>query len=433
LVVGFQQAAKAMFSWIGSRLRRLPIAALAVGLAACDFGEVGFFDLPTPAAVPAVLTIVTDDPDVPQALGWSGSAVPGAEVRLTSLALEEPLSIAGEAGADGTVELGEIPMGEYRIEVQRLLALEEREAAAGVLGFVHRGEVRVTAQGGSLEVVVPVAMPRSLVISEVKHWGDPLPSGSGVYGESKYIELYNNSDTTIFLDGKVIGQGFFPHGHFDNRPCAMFEHLRNDPAGVWSRVFEQFPGAGQDFPLEPGHTAVLALEAIDHTQLTDAPDALDLTFADFESPGVGGVTNPQVPDMIDIGLQPDPANRGLQVPWDVLFLSEPVTTEELARDREPDTGREWARIPGERILDVVSYTWDVAPGGTRQLCPQIVHASFDRRWIHTILSGEDPGMALHRRPLLTLPDGRVVLQHTRSSYADFVRAPMSPGTVLRPD
>jgi hypothetical protein len=33
---------------------------------------------------------------------------------------------------------------------------------------------------------------------------------------------------------------------------------------------------------------------------------------------------------------------------------------------------------------------------------------------------------------MTLPDGRVILQHTRTSFADFMTAAQAPGTVLRP-
>ncbi len=174
--------------------------------------------------------------------------------------------------------------------------------------------------------------------------------------------------------------------------------------------------------------AVIAVDAIDHSAF--APTAPNLSGPDFEFRGNADVDNPSVPDMIPIGLLASPAGHGLALSQGVVFIAEPVVTAELERAREPDTGREWARIPANRILDVVVHTDDSDP--TFPLCPTVIHPAFDRAWVRG-LEHFDPDLSLQRRPLLRLDDGRVVLQHTRTSRADFTTGPLRPGDVPPPD
>ena len=62
----------------------------------------------------------------------------------------------------------------------------------------------------------------------------------------------------------------------------------------------RFPGSGTDYPLAPGHAALVAKEAIDHSAIS--PWQPDLSHADFEWPV--GVNNPDVPNLQDIGPSP---------------------------------------------------------------------------------------------------------------------------------
>jgi hypothetical protein len=52
-----------------------------------------------------------------------------------------------------------------------------------------------------------------------------------------------------------------------------------------------------------------------------------------------------------------------------------------------------------------------------------------------VLLAEEPNrylVSISRKVLRTLPDGRRVLQSTRSSVNDFHRTPLSPGAILAP-
>ena len=77
----------------------------------------------------------------------------------------------------------------------------------------------------------------SLVFSE---WGTAWPSASALQDPADYFELYNNSDSTVYLDGKLWGLGFEWQYDFSAWPCAQTEPVRNDPDGIWTRFVLRF-------------------------------------------------------------------------------------------------------------------------------------------------------------------------------------------------
>jgi hypothetical protein len=402
------------------------LAAACALLSACEFGAVGLFDLPAPDELRTTVTLTSEDAAAAHALGWADGRIPGATVRLVPVDTSRNFSAELTTDERGTAIFDAVPVGGYRMEVRRVLTAEERAAAAasGAVAFVVAQNITVGTGSTGHDVVVPPSLRRSLVISEIRSTADIANSGLCCYGNSKFVELYNNADTTIYLDGKVIGMGFnIVYDLSPNRPCNLFTHLRIDPLGIWALQMEQFPGSGRDYPLAPGETVVVARDAIDHRPF--APTALDLSHAQFEFFGIADVDNPQVPNMINIGLQS--TDRGLSLTEGVLFVASPVDVSQLVRGHEPDTRREWMRVPAERLLDVAMHVYE---DPTYPLCGQVIHPSFDRG--HAVVHDGPADMSRHRRPLMTLPDGRVILQHTRTSFADFMTAAQAPGTVLRP-
>ncbi|HET7039665.1 MAG TPA: hypothetical protein VFH97_07245, partial [Gemmatimonadales bacterium] len=113
-----------------------------------------------------------------------------------------------------------------------------------------------------------------------------------------YVELYNNSDTTIPLTGKVIArsQPLF-RNYSPPKTCPETEQWRNDPDGIWASYFDKFPSA----TLAPGQTVVVATDGIDHSGIV--PGMQNLTGATFEFIGSPDVDNPSVPNMVPSGLR----------------------------------------------------------------------------------------------------------------------------------
>jgi hypothetical protein len=267
---------------------------------------------------------------------------------------------------------------------------------------------------------MPVAMVGSrrhgIMISEWK--GDQVQAANHeTYSYTGYLRLYNNTDTTIYLDGFVVGSGLAAQFNYPNYPCSLYLPYAFDPSGIWANWFQQLPGRGTDYPLPPGGTAVLATDAIDHRPLY--PIGLDLRQANFEFyAGAADVDNPDVPNALDIGVRATPGGHGLL--WaglgNVAFIARPLDPSAL--HTEFFGNGTWARIPAAALLDVMAMKTTYKSGYTE--CSWLVHPRFDRQPVQ--LLGRplvDDTLAYRRRQLPFTIVGRPVLQYTRTSAWDF--------------
>lgn len=175
----------------------------------------------------------------------------------------------------------------------------------------------------SLEVMTSGAEP-GLKINELYTVGPP---NDFFYFYDQFIELYNSSDDTVYLDGMVV--------------CRMgSEGLRSV-----TYIF-QFPGeplVGREYPVPPGTFVVLAQDAIDHTKIV--PESIDLTGADWEfknSLDYGDPDNPDVPniDNIEVGHTLD---FMIALTCDVVLIADGSDTEYIDG------------IDPETVIDCVEY------------------------------------------------------------------------------
>jgi len=394
---------------------------------ACDPGDVVLLAPRTGGGAPTLsIHAVLDTPYTALAasLGWT-AGVPGAEVRVHRM--DEPydssywhVATADSSGLATFPGLG----GLYEVEVTRTLS--SAEAA--------RAGVRIVAGGrrlyvpGALDVAVVPDQRGALVFSEFELSGPSQLETGSVYLDAMYFEIYNNSDTTVYLDGKYWGTGWSLLSDFPYWPCAETQGVRNDPDGIWAQTIFQFPGGGRQYPLEPGQTALIAKSAIDHRRVY--PSLYDLSHADFEWGGSSNADNPDVPNLQNIGLRLPPI-------WPVdtdmpEFLAEAVDLSTLPRYVDPHSGYTWVRIPRDAILDAWVGTAEVPAGVmvTSPPCLEATHRYFDRLPGPAYRHGDfDAGISYQRRVLMVLPDGRKVLQDTNTSMVDFGNAPRTPGWI----
>ena len=396
------------------------------------------------ATLMITITVTGADSVLASAVGSPGGVLCDAEVTIErSGSTEGPQS--GVTDANGRVSFENLLPGTYAVSLIRLLTPEEvaqfgsQDADVNAFG----GGEYVTVEVPSTEAAVPALAGRrgSLVISE-QFPAEPSLSEAGgwpYYDYGLFLEFYNNTDTTIYLDGKVIASGVPGVGlmiDHPDYPCTMTEKWRNDPEGIWCRYFEAFPGSGRDYPLAPGEVVVVATDGIDHRPFH--PELYDLSHAGFEFIGSSDLDNPSVPNMINIGIREyAPAhghgfepNAGYGA---VLVLAEPLDVSSLSVDYVPGfLSPEIHRIPAEKLLDVLSARLTPeAMAGTSlpPYCAQHVHANFDRQraQLHEL---EGVIYTVQRRVLGVLPDGRVILQRTKTSSRDFhARTPATPGKV----
>jgi hypothetical protein len=126
-----------------------------------------------------------------------------------------------------------------------------------------------------------VALKGGLVFKEIYYTGSKTPSLTSYYAD-QFHEIYNNSDSVIYLDGLCIG---------------VLEPT-SSTASVWVKTdgtiddnlpvtFHAWmvPGTGKTYPLQPRTSIVIAQDAIDHkTDAAGNPSSpVNLASAQFET------------------------------------------------------------------------------------------------------------------------------------------------------
>jgi hypothetical protein len=364
-----------------------------------------------------------EDAATAAALGWQGG-IPGA--RLTLMTSDSAANaLVAMTNSAGMATFANVEIGHYQVEATRWLSPAERvrlSANDDALGFaLMRANVDAIPEV-SVPVTVPASRRRALVISEFSF------SGTNGYDYGGYLELFNNADTTVYLDGMMLSRALDVAADYPNFPCSMYTHITSDSTSLWARQIEAFPGRGQDYPLAPGQTAVFATDAIDHRPLWK--HGLDLSNATFESIGKADVDNPAVPNMINHGTVTQDHGLKFFDLANVVVLIRASDVSSFQKSPVPGSSYEWYRIPAAEVLDVLwlrsSYVDPAYPE-----CPRLVSPRFDRAGADMRSSDENvkAERSISRRTIPELSSTRRILQHTRTGRADFVLTPRTPGTV----
>ncbi len=390
----------------------------------------------------ATLTIRTHlapgDAALAATLGLPDGVLPEAAVTVSRVGTAAS-TVQGTTDSAGATEFSGLLVGRYDVSVLRLLSAAERalldSSDADVTGFAGGGSGSVSAPSTEFTITTSAGRRGSLVISELF---PAMPRiGDQGYNFATYIELYNNTDTTIYLDGKLIGMGPFWFRDFGQTqkgffPCSLTVQWQDDPDGLWAPMLIRLPGNGTSYPLGPGLAAVVASDAIDHSVVDRRLP--NLTTAAFESVGSADVDNPSVPNARTIVLEFQTLGRGMMffgVGGGIHFVADAVDLNTVPWMRPGSYNNRIPRIPRAKILDVFASSMtpalEATEGMQTPLCDRFINEVFDRQ--RAVLF--DPGeIASIQRRTIGLFDGRVLLQRTKSSAADFISSRLiSPGVV----
>jgi hypothetical protein len=231
------------------------------------------------------IAVSVEDSTLADRLGWH-TGVPGVEVSLMRVGLPFGPQVAltdslGRARFDQVID-GQYQIGAYLV-LEDSRAETPRALADGLTTWVYPpAEIRLSLR---------LDQPGSLVFSEI--YGAPTLY-LDKYQWYQYFDIYNNADTTVYLDGMLWGQAWDADRDFTPLPCSLSEPLRADALGLWATYFHQFPGGGSEYPIGPGETVTVALDAVDHSAVS--PEFPNLAAADFELQGTADVDNPDVPN-----------------------------------------------------------------------------------------------------------------------------------------
>ena len=372
--------------------------------------------------------VVTAEDDEPgAALGW-GAGVPGAIVVLTRGDGHADSALADQAGRARFTRLIE---GNYQASALRILSAGERGGTgvpdAYALG--GGGSGGHLARDTALRVSLRSGRRGSVTLTEIRQYG-PVYPGIGSYQFGFYFEIYNNADTTVYLDSLILGYPYFQYQDALYNPCSAYESWV-DPEGLWTDYAFQVPGTGRDHPMAPGAVVVIATDAIDHGAVI--PGEPDLSGAQFEFVGAADVDNPTAANMITLGRHFTLHGHGF-FGWrnaTAVFVARPLALDTLPVKGGPfgTTDHQYWRVPRGALLDVASYVFSpVNPSAPR--CPSMVAPEIDAGLLQF---GAEPDIAhprsMQRWVLTTLPGGQVLMQRTGTSARDFRMAPPSPFVV----
>jgi hypothetical protein len=226
---------------------------------------------------------------------YSSNFVSNAEVLIKSNSLgTEYIEYSDQYGM---VYLNDVISDVYFISAVRRISPDEMTILTGqntaFFKLVNRshGTIELRADNDEVQTLQmdQIILDSPLLISEIYGCG---PSGSGLYYHDKYLEVFNQSDSIVYLDGIIVARVY--------SSSYLGLNYIDDPENIHSKTVWIFPGAGTEYPIEPGEFKVCAEDAIDHR--INAPESVDLSNVSFEyyKDDAPDLDNPAIPNMIKL-------------------------------------------------------------------------------------------------------------------------------------
>lgn len=252
------------------------------------------------------------------------------------------------------------------------------------------------------------------------------------YFHDQYYEIYNNSNSTMYLDGLYMGD-IYPTAASSSSIPIWGDGSANDYIRL-IRVWK-FPGTGSDYPLKPGESCVIAQYAINHKTVNPA-SPVDLSSSDFEF-FMNNTTYPDQPadNMVHVFYQGKAAIGSIkfyltsvmggayalfQIPKGVTW--DPVNdTNFQSKDLSKGSSTLYAKVPVGYVLDAVEAGQDETMIPYKRV-PQVLDAGM------TYVGSSYCGLGVTRKRMtddngnvMTHPDGSIIYQDTNNSTNDFDR------------
>ncbi|MFT4205167.1 MAG: DUF4876 domain-containing protein [Chitinophagaceae bacterium] len=296
-----------------------------------------------------------------------------------------------------------------------------------------------------------------LVIKQFYYAGSNTSQGAGFRDE--FVEIYNNSNDTIFLDSLYIGNTWANTNRLSTG-AETFDWSQSIgmPTGIgdaskdylYFRYLFMIPGSGVDHPLAPGQSIVIAQTAINHAEtytdnsgrvqsIIDPTLTVDLSKADWETylvdynrttaddpasytPYRWDLDNPLVPNITVFFVSSsndwvfDATGREdlliFKIPGDkpTTFPTYPAPNVTAVTSNT----KTYMQIPASYIIDAVEIETPIPANRTPKRLPNVLDAGPT-----FVTGGQYSSQSLVRKTAKTLTSGRRVLQDTNNSEADF--------------
>ena len=344
----------------------------------------------------------------------------GAEVRVEDM--NTGSRYVSQTGADGTATFT-LPNGLYRVTLSGRDGSDVFNASAD--------KVVISGSDHTLALTLSISKAGSIVIKELYCGGCKKLPQEGDYQADQYIILHNNDYQVQYLDGICFGT-LSPYNATGANPWISEDGLLPEFIPLIQAVW-QFPGDGDDFPLQPGEDAVVCLRgAIDHA--AQYPMSVNLNRPDyfvcynstyFNNTAYHPAPGNQISQerYLDVVIKTGKANAytmSLSSPAVVIFRAEGITIQDYVLIPENVTP-----VPGNAVDNVVKvpYEWvldamEVFDGRSASNQKRLA-ASADAGYVS--LSDTFLGHTLMRRvdEEATAQAGYEILADTNNSLNDF--------------
>ncbi len=270
----------------------------------------------------------------------------------------------------------------------------------------------------TIQLSTNLSINRDIIIGKI-YFAGSKDNNNRTYMPGKYIELYNQSNSSVDASGLYIGII-----EAESTQAYTLENLHEafaDSVVLAKQVF-RLP-ADQPFMVQPGGTVLIVNSAADHTENNSMER--DLTGADFEAKDVSGRTqnNPNTPALeLTYTMYPSISNMKLvqSGPCSIVIFrtTEDVTAWPTTYPYGKTTGNQWLLIPVRHIIDAVEVLANKSTGvdvSTKRLYPTL-----DAGYTNIEAKSGWTGEVVYRRTSDKRgTDGHLILVDTNNSSNDF--------------
>lgn len=321
--------------------------------------------------------------------------------------------------SDGNAVFSDVLPGSYTISANKNLSAAEALALTGISSAVTLNGAQNTATVvGSQNITFQLQLQGSavggLVIKEVYYTGSKTTSG-GTYFSDQFIEIYNNSTDTTFLDSLCIADAFGNAGLIN--ATSLPTPFNTDNNSVYISSIWQIPGTGKDYPLAPGKSIIIAQDGVNHKDPTLNPNSpVDLSNADWETFNQRSDNRdadaPAVPNLNRVYFTGG-FDWLLPVfgPGIIIYKANFASLQQVAIPGATPTTAPRIKVPNNVIIDAFEALKD-GSSGTFKRIPIALDAGF-------VFADDTYNKQSFRRKTLTTINGRRVLQDSNNSTADF--------------
>jgi len=379
------------------------------------------------------------------------------EIKLTNL-LNGQINTA-KTDATGKINFGSIIPGNYDVQASLTISAADYSTITGTVttsDVVFNGLLKATViNDGTKALALTIKAGRigDWVFKQIYYAGSNTSNGATF--RDCFVELYNNSNETLYADSLYFAQVFGvntkstsidfkqtyfrSNGQYDWGKSIGNSIARANEDYVYTKNLFMIPGTGKQYAVQPGTSIIIATTAINHkapftgsdgvsVTVKDPSLTVDLSKADFEvnlngvvgiNPLSSDIDNPAVPNMkviaaADRDLIFQAGGRDAYVIFKTndnvvnypKFPTPDVVTITAANDL-------YYRVPSKYVLDAV----ETQPPVSANQFPKKLESNLDASY-KFVSKGQYSSQSLIRKTAKVV-DGRKILKDTNNSDADF--------------